>query len=343
MLLFRQLSLSALTELCRALRHYLGAGLTVREAFGHLSRKGFGASRAMAERVSGRLERGDDLEDALEPEKRLFPPIFLSLSGVGEQTGMLPEVFHELENYFRLQSRLRTQFIAQSIWPVLQFFAAIFVIAAMLYVLGILAPAGTQPFDPIGIGTGPVGAGIFLACSLGSVAVVVGGIALARRVFHGGAVDGLLLGIPVIGPCLRALALSRFCLALRLTLETAMPTPTALKLSLKATGNAAFVAGSDVIVAGVKRGGELTAAMARSGLFPQEFLHVIAVGEESGRLTEVLEQQARHYEEESSRRLTILTWVAGALVWLTVAILIIIVIFRIFTSYLNLLDSFSKF
>jgi type II secretory pathway component PulF len=59
----------------------------------------------------------------------------------------------------------------------------------------------------------------------------------------------------------------------------------------------------------VRRGGELTQALSRTHLFPQEFLHVIAVGEESGRLSEVLQQQAEHYQEESSRRMTILTWV----------------------------------
>jgi type IV pilus assembly protein PilC len=339
----RQLSLSSLIELCRSLRHYLAAGLTVRESFDHLAKKGDGKSRAVCARIHDRLKRGDDLEAAIKPESAVFPTIFHSLAGLGEQTGNLPEIFHELENYFRLQAKLRMQFLAQSIWPVLQFFAAIFVIAGMLLILGLIAPLGSKPFDPIGLGlTGPVGAAIFLGVTLGTVALFVIGIVVGPRLFLGGMIDGLLLRVPAVGGCLRALALSRYCLAQRLTLETAMPITTAVRLSLRATGNQAFAAAADTAVAGVRRGGELTQALTKTRLFPQEFLHVLAVGEESGRLTDVLQQQAEHYQEESSRRMTILTWVAGALVWLIVAVLIVIVVFRIFLSYLNLLDELSR-
>lgn len=335
----RQLSLSSLIELCRGLRHYLAAGLTVHEAFGHLSKKGAGRCRAVCERIRHRLEDGRDLESALEPEIRVFPTIFHTLVGLGEQTGNLPEIFQELENYFRMQSKLRVQFVAQSIWPVLQFIVAVFVVAGMLLVLGLITPAGSEPFDPLGLGlTGPVGAAIFLGVVFGSVSLFATALLVGRRIFHGGAVDGLLLRVPVVGPCLRALALSRYCLAQRLTLETAMPITAAVKLSLRATGNAAFAAAADKAVAGVRRGGDLTQALERTRLFPEEFLHILEVGEESGRLNEVLQQQAQQYQDESSRRMTILTWVASALIWLFVAIFIVVLVFRIILMYISLLD-----
>jgi len=65
-------------------------------------------------------------------------------------------------------------------------------------------------------------------------------------------VDEFLLRTPVVGRCLRALALTRFCLALRLTLETGMPIAKALRLSFRATGNAAFTARLDKATALVK-------------------------------------------------------------------------------------------
>ncbi len=64
---------------------------------------------------------------------------------------------------------------------------------------------------------------------------------------------------------------------------------------------------------------------------------MLAVGEESGRLTEVLRQQGEHYHDESGRRLTALTRTAGYGVWVFVAALIIFAIFRLYSSYLGAL------
>src|SRR3712207_2640441 len=103
MLFSSRLSLSSLIELCRALRHYLGAGLTLREVFQQQARKGTAEVRPIAARISADLEKGDDLETALGQERAFFPPLFVSLATVGEQTGMLPEVCRELERYFIVQ------------------------------------------------------------------------------------------------------------------------------------------------------------------------------------------------------------------------------------------------
>jgi type II secretory pathway component PulF len=340
MLFSSRLPLSSLIDTCRTLRHYLGAGLTMRDVFRQLARKGPRDVQPMARRVLAHVEQGESLEDALAHEKALLPPLFLSLATVGEQTGNLPEIFRELEQYFILQQRLRRQFWSQSFWPIFQFFTAIFVIAGMIYLIGILTPSGSKPFDPLGFGlTGTTGAGIFLAIALGTVAAVVAGFLVATRLLKQGArVDAFLLRVPALGPCLRALALTRYCLAQRLTLETGMPIKTAVRLSLSATGNAAFTAAADVVLAGIKRGDELTACLAQARLFPTDFLHMLAVGEERGRLTEILEHQGDYYQEESSRRLTALTQAASWGVWLLTALFIIFLIFRIALTYIGLLE-----
>jgi type II secretory pathway component PulF len=340
MLFSSYLPLSSLIDMCRSLRHYLGAGLTMRDVFRQLARKGQGEVRPLAQRVLVHIEHGESLEDALAHEKALLPPLFLSLAVIGEQTGNLPEIFRELEHYFILQQRLRRQFWAQATWPIFQFFTAIFVIAGMIYLIGILTPAGHEPFDPLGFGlTGTSGAGIFLAIALGTVAAVVIAFLVATRLLkQGPRVQRFLLRVPALGPCLRALALMRYCLAQRLTLETGMSITAAVRLSLNATGNDAFAAAADVILPGLKAGDELTPCLARSRLFPEDFQHILAVGEESGRLTEILEHQADHYQEEAARRLTILTQAASWGVWLLTAMFIIFLIFRIALTYIGLLE-----
>src|SRR5262245_57862107 len=129
----RVLPLPSLIELCRSLRHLLGAGLTVRDVFSRQAERGPAAVRPVASGILRRFDEGDDLADALEAHREAFPPLFLSLATVGESTGQLPEIFHELEKYYTLQQKLRRQFRAQIMWPVFQFFAGVFVIAGMIW------------------------------------------------------------------------------------------------------------------------------------------------------------------------------------------------------------------
>ena len=75
--------------------------------------------------------------------------------------------------------------------------------------------------------------------------------------------------VPAIGPCMQASALSRFCLALRLTLDSSMSTAKALRMSLRATGNGAFEAQADKIgEARGKKGDELAKVIGTNAIFP---------------------------------------------------------------------------
>jgi type IV pilus assembly protein PilC len=342
-MLFSRLSLSALIELCRVLRHYLGAGLSLVDVFRQQSTRGPAAVRPVAGRIVLELEAGHSLEDALEREQGRFPPLFLSLASVGERTGMLPEVFGELERYFLRQKQLRQQFLARTAWPVLQFVLAIVVLALLIFFLGqlnTLTPDGKR-YDPLGLGlAGASGAAIFVGTIVGVLAGMFGLYLLLSRVLAGRAtVSRWLLAVPALGPCLQALALGRFCLALRLTTETGMSVGKALRLSLRATGNSAFTAAGGVVSRTVREGDDLTLALTRTGLFPDDLLRIVSVAEASGTLAEVMKHQSDHYHEEASRRLAVLTAVAGYLVWGVVGTFIIVAIFRLYGSYLSLLST----
>lgn len=346
MLLSRRLSLPALIELCRTLRHYLSSGIMLRDAFRHQAESGPPTIRPVAARIAANLKTGNDLEHALEQESGYFPPLFLALARVGEQTGMLPEVFREMEHFYMRQLKLRRDFISQITLPVIQFVAAVFVIAGMILILGLIAKSrgpGEKPFDPLGLGlSGPAGALTFLAFVGGTLFALLCAWYIVVRVFRKQSVlDSLLLRVPVLGSALHALALSRFCMALRLTTETGMSIAAALRLSMRATGNGAFESRADRAIAGVRKGEDLTKALLRTDLIPFEFQNILEVAEETGNLPEVLKRQADHYDEEAGRRLARLASMAGYGIWLFVSGMIIWTIFRIFLSYLSLLQSFG--
>ena len=128
----------------------LGAGLPIVDAFRNLAKRGAARVRPPAGRIAAALEKGDSLEDALERERAVFPSLFLSLARVGEHSGMLAEVFAELEKYYLRQRKLWRQFVAQSTWPIIQFVLAIFVLAGLILIMCMIAESrGGQALDPL--------------------------------------------------------------------------------------------------------------------------------------------------------------------------------------------------
>jgi type IV pilus assembly protein PilC len=327
----------ALAVWCRAIRHGHGAGLTLVRMFEMQARSGPMALRPAAGRIAARLDGGQSLEDALTAEVPNLPELFVSLAAVGERSGRIPEVFGQLEEYYRLQASVRREFRAQAMWPAAQFVGAVVVIALAIFFLGILAPPGQEPTAPIGFGlTGTSGAVLFVVV----IAGVVGGILLAIKVFTStvakqAAFEAWLLRVPVVGPFVRAAALSRFCMGLRLTLDSSMSVGKALRLSLKTTGNAAFEAQADKIVKRVRKGEELAKSIGMNPIFPVEFVAALTVGEVSGQVPEVMAKQADYYHEEAVRRMRALSRALAGGVYAMVAIFIIIAIFRMADVYVQ--------
>jgi MSHA biogenesis protein MshG len=304
---FSRLPLTDLIVLSRALRHGHTAG-------------------PLAERIGSRLERGESLEDALKPDATAFPPLFLDLCAVGERTGRLPEVFEELERYFDLQLSLRRQFLSAIAWPVIELVSAFVVISLLMMVLAILTPG----YDPLGFGTGTVGLVRFWSGIAGFFALMVAAYFVATRVLgQAERIHRVLLRIPALGPTLESLALLRFCMAMHATWEAGLKVKAALRISLRATGNPAFQAQEPKIGPAVKRGEELVTILGRCPVFPPDFLNVVATGEESGRLPEVMSQQVKVYREETERRLRILTRAAAWTVYAAIGLFIIFLIFKI--------------
>jgi type IV pilus assembly protein PilC len=338
MLFSRRLSLASLIDLCHVLRVSLGAGIALRDVFRQQSQRGPAAVRALAMRIHKQLDRGNSLETALEAEREVFPPLFLSMAGVGEATGHLPEIFGELERYYRGQQQLRRYLRSRTIVPALQFLLAVLIIAGVLIVLGsINAARGAAPPRIFGL-SGVGGAVLFLGLVL--TGIVVGFAAfsiIARKLLHRPAVDAVLLHVPRLGPCLKTLALGRFSLALQMTLDSGMSVAQAVRLALAATGNGAFVGATPAAEQALKKGEPLTAALSKTGLFSREFLDMVAVGEESGRVPEVLRHQAQHYAEEAQQRMTALSRTITGAVWLAYVVFMAAAIFQIAGIYLRAL------
>lgn len=294
--------------------------------------------RALASDLAEQLSKGTSLEDALEPHRNKFPPMFLELVAVGEQTGRLEDTFQQLEEYYSTLLTVQRNFRAQMMYPVIQFFAAIFIVSALIFILGILGSS----FDPVGIGlTGTSGALAFLGLAFGFVlAIVIVLKVAAENVQFRAKMEGMLLWVPGWGPAFLAFAVMRFAVALRMCAEAGLRMEKTLHYCFRATANSAFMAGEERAIAAIKRGGELTDAIKASGApFPAEFRETLITGEETGNMSEVMERIAHHLREEAERKLKIAAQFTSYLIYGLVALMIIFFIFRIASSYIGMIRS----
>jgi type II secretory pathway component PulF len=332
----RRLPLGELVRLCHVARINLSAGLTLRDVFRQQATRGSPGVRAVAARISEHLERGDDLRVALKAEKAVFTPLFLALTTVGEQTGHLPEILEELEKYYLLQQKAWRQVRSSSLLPAIQFILAIGVIALVIFVLGLISESrGTQPQTILGF-RGTSGAIQFLV----SCGAVIGGLCgaylfITRTLHRKALLDGLLLRFPSVGGCVRAFVVARFALAMQLTLDTSLAIGKAIRLSLEAAGNAVYLEKADVVVAAVDDGEDLAVALSRAQVFPADFLSMVAIAEEGGRVVEIMKHQAAQYHEEAVRRLKALVGRITALFWLIYVGFMIMAIMNLAGVYLQ--------
>jgi type IV pilus assembly protein PilC len=312
------------------------------KVFKQQAKSGPRALRPIATDLAAKLGKGSSLEDALEPYRGTFPPLFVELVAIGEQSGRLEDTFSELADYYETTLKVQRDFRSQMAMPAMQFFAAVMIISALIFILGLLGSA----LDPLGLGlTGTSGAITFMVVCFGSV-----GLMLAIMKFSANSVqwrarmEAFLLWVPGWGPAMLNFALHRFAIALLMTLEAALRTEKVIHYCFRATSNAAFISKEPAAIAIVKKGGEIHEAVKKCGApFPEEFGDMVEVGELGGNMTELMEKVARSHLDEASRRLKEAARYTSWAIYGMVAMLIILAIFSIATkAYINPLNEATK-
>lgn len=340
-----RIPLKTLAILCKSLATMLHSGVALLKTLEIASRKtGNGRCRQKLADVRSEVQQGTDIAQSLRDQNGYFPELMIDMVSVGEQAGALPEVLDGLAAHYENIVRLRRMLIGMITFPALQLVAAIFVVALVIFILGIVGQSqgpGTKPVDMLGLGLlGPSGAVKWLAMSFGSIFAVIGGYYLIATVFRQQRfLDGVLMKIPVLGGCMRSFAIARFSWAFALTQQTGMPISRSLELSFRATGNGAFVGASPAVCNSVLNGRELSEALDEARLFPEEYLSLVQVAETSGTVPETLERLSPQFEEQARRSLTALAIMLGWLVWTVVGVFIIFIIFSVVMKYVGMINS----
>ena len=332
MLFSPRIKIKTLAGLCRRSATALGAGIDLRTVWAREADRAAGwAARERLRTVSEAVHRGESMAAALAATGDFFPLLFRELVEVGEQAGHLSEVFAQLAEHYEGQLELRRTFLSAIAWPLIELAAAVVIIGCLIAALGVIESITGSRVDPLGLNLVGVPGLVKYVAFLATVGVLFFFIlqAMRRGLVWTRPIQRGVLRLPVLGKALQTVALARAAWVLHLTLNTEMDVNRALRLSLRATGNARYTDQIEPIEAEIGAGSSIYEAFLAAGCFPTDFLDAIAVGEQSGSLVESMGRLSRLYQDQARTALAVLTTVGGFAVYAAIALVIIVLIFQL--------------
>ncbi|GGB46839.1 MSHA biogenesis protein MshG [Oceanisphaera marina] len=288
--------------------------------------------------VADALNQGQTLANALAAHPHIFNSLFVSLVEVGESTGQLEQAFLQLAHYFQLELDTRRRVKAAIRYPM---FVSIAMIAAMVVMNIYVIPAFSGIFAGLGadlpwttrllIGSSEFFTQYILHMVVGSL---VGIVLLMRYVktkpgklrWH-----TWLLRIPIIGPLVKRILLARFCRSFSMMLGAGVPIVQVLTLAGNATGNAYLTQAILQMGDKLASGSSLSAVAEQSRVFTPLILQMFKVGEETGRVDQMVMEAGRFYEEEVDYDITNLTSKIEPILIVAISGMVLILALGIFT------------
>lgn len=312
-----------ITALTRELSALLGAAIPIPQALDGLAdAEANPALRTVLTRLAETVRKGAALSTALEEHPRLFSRLYVSMVRVGEEAGALPRVMTDLADLLEHEDEVRSEVLAAIAYPA---FVLGFGVFTVILLLTIVLP---RLFDMMRemLPVLPLPTLILLQLSeaLGRYwpwfLLAFGGSAYGlRRTLRSPrgaeAWDGLRLRLPLLGPVFRAAALGRFARTLGTLARSGVSLLPALRIVEETLGNR-VLARQIARVAEETRGGDsLATPLRKLGLFPKGVIQMIEVGEETGKLDDMLLKIAVLEERHlRARTRTLISLLAPALI-----------------------------
>lgn len=257
--------------------------------------------------VADDVQKGDPLSTALASHPQAFDEVFVSLVKTGEVSGTLDRVMDQTATYLERADALRQRVEAALQYPI--FILSFAVLVLLVMVLKII-PMFSLIYDRFGVPLpGPtriiVGISTFFTHNI-LVFVVLGALAWAAfwRAAHTPSgrlwLDRCKLNLPLFGPLIRLYAVGRFSRTMGLLVASGTHMLYALKVIRPVPGNMVMACAIDSIRARVEQGESLSGAMGETREFPDMLVQVVATGEETGQLDQLLSRMADFYEQRTS-------------------------------------------
>jgi general secretion pathway protein F len=299
---FRRSDTSLLPTTTRQLSTLLSSGVTLIDSLSSIAEEHKGYWQNMLVSIKEHIEAGSSFSKALEGYDRIFPEFYVNMVAAGEASGNLDMILRRLADFLESQANLKSKVRMAMIYPTIMICIG-FVVLSFLFTFVI--PKITNIFKDTESAL-PFITVVLITISnifqnfwwLLLIMLFMGIFGLKRlREKNRAFLDRLVLRLP--GDVLQTLYFTRFTRTLSSLLEGGLPVLRSLELAAKAIGNSVLEKRVRDAEKRVTEGARLSASLEG---FPPVLLQLIATGEKSGKLVEVLKSAADSYEDEFSRK-----------------------------------------
>ncbi len=329
------LSSSLLLLFTRDLSLLLHASLPLYESLQALEEKYRGSKmHPFYLEVCDRIKHGRSLSQALEAHPKSFNQVYISMVKAGEETGFLPNIFDQLSKLIAKQEKLKKQIQAAMTYPTfLASFCLIIIIALFYYLIpslqDLFEDKQLHPMTSVVIALSnwvQLYGGYLAAGILGGIACLVVAIQQAKgKAF----LKNLGLKIPILKKMMTLSVLLRFTKVFSVLLTNGVSMLQALALSRKSMNHPLF---EEVVKKAEKKiieGKQLSRELQSSPLFPKLFIRMLAVSEEAGNISEMLENIGDIYEQDLEKSLTRFTSLLQPIMLLVLGLIVGVVLLSV--------------
>ncbi|MBS1187479.1 MAG: biosis protein MshG [Burkholderiaceae bacterium] len=283
------------------------------------------------------LDAGRDLSSSMRRHPTVFTPFYLSMVTVGETTGRLEEIFLRLFDQMEFERDMRQRVKAAIRYPI---FVVVAIIVAMAVVNIWVIPAFAKVFAGFNAEL-PLMTRILLATSNFTVnywpvmaGLLIGAVALFRMYI--GTTDGRYkwdrtkLRFPIVGKIIQKAALARFARSFALSSRSGVPVVQGLHVVAQTVDNAYIATRIEQMRDGVERGESVLRTATTTGVFTPVVLQMVAVGEETGEIDDLMDEIAQMYEREVDYELKTLSSQIEPILIIALGVLVLILALGIF-------------
>jgi general secretion pathway protein F len=264
----------------------------------------------IVQKLLERVRDGSSLAEAMAQEEDTFPSVCVSMVRAGEEGGALRPVLARVAEFLVRSEGIRQKVISALIYPAILMLVAI---GSIVLILTFVLPQFETMFQDAGSKL-PTATWLVMTASqmlredwwilLLAIAILAAAAQfLMRRPGVAALRDRILLRLPILGDLFTRFEAARFTRSLGVLLANGVPASRALALAGATVGNRVFTDAIETLAARFKEGEGLAKSLAETGCFPSLAIQLIQIGEETGRLKEMLQEVADIYDQEVERML----------------------------------------
>ena len=340
----RGLSARDLALVTRQLATLVQAALPIEEALrAAAAQSGSQKIKSMLLAVRGRVMEGHSLAASLREYPSAFPELYRATVAAGEHAGHLGLVLDQLADYTEQRQQSRQKIQMALLYPVILMLASLGIVG---FLLGYVVPDVVRVFVDSGQTLPALTRGLILLSELvkawGAVVIVLAvlGVIAFRRALRNEDVrrrwHAFLLRLPLIGGLIAATETARFASTLAILVRSGVPLVEALAIGAEVVSNRIIRTDVANATQRVREGGSLSRALEASRQFPPMMLHMIASGERSGELDQMLARTARNQENDLAATIGLMVGLFEPFMLVFMGAVVLVIVLAILLPILSL-------